>query len=117
MKKIIMLEEAGQTALAIYGMYALHTGISWYWWILLFLSPDISMLGYLFNTKVGAYAYNLFHHKGVAVLVILTGIAFHYPILLLAGLLLFGHSSFDRMMGYGLKFTDSFKHTHLGMLK
>ena len=27
---------------------------------------------------------------------------------------LFGHSSFDRVMGYGLKHEDSFQNTHLG---
>jgi hypothetical protein len=34
----------------------------------------------------------------------------------LAGLILFGHSSMDRVLGYGLKYSDSFQHTHLGML-
>ena len=35
---------------------------------------------------------------------------------MLAGIILFGHSSFDRILGYGLKYTDSFKNTHLGSL-
>jgi len=117
MKKILLLEEAGQTALAVYALYTLHTGFSWWLWILLFLSPDISMLGYLVNTKAGAYTYNLFNHKLVAALVILTGLLLHEQTALLAGVLLYGHSSFDRMMGYGLKYPDSFKHTHLGNLK
>jgi hypothetical protein len=29
---------------------------------------------------------------------------------------LFGHSAFDRMLGYGMKYTDSFQHTHLGLI-
>ena len=36
--------------------------------------------------------------------------------LLSMGLLLFAHASFDRMMGYGLKYDDHFKHTSLGWL-
>ena len=116
MKKVLLLEEAGQTAIAMYGLYTLHAGLAWWQWILLFLSPDISMLGYLVNTRVGAYAYNLFHHKFIAAVAILAGFFLHDNTILLIGIILYGHSSFDRMMGYGLKYTDSFKHTHLGML-
>ena len=35
---------------------------------------------------------------------------------MLGGLILFGHSSMDRILGYGLKYPDSFEHTHLGMI-
>jgi hypothetical protein len=34
----------------------------------------------------------------------------------LTGLILFGHSSMDRVLGYGMKYSDSFQHTHLGMI-
>ncbi|MBI2283378.1 MAG: DUF4260 family protein [Bacteroidetes bacterium] len=33
---------------------------------------------------------------------------------LLTGPLLYAHSSFDRVMGYGLKYRDSFNNKHLG---
>ena len=26
------------------------------------------------------------------------------------------HASFDRVFGYGLKYEDAFRHTHLGMI-
>ncbi|MDA1193538.1 MAG: DUF4260 family protein, partial [Candidatus Poribacteria bacterium] len=29
------------------------------------------------------------------------------------GAILIGHSAFDRLLGYGLKYPDAFKHTHL----
>jgi hypothetical protein len=29
---------------------------------------------------------------------------------------LFGHSSFDRVLGYGLKHEDAFQNTHLGRI-
>jgi hypothetical protein len=32
----------------------------------------------------------------------------------LAGIILFTHSSMDRVFGYGLKYPDSFNNTHLG---
>ena len=88
------------------------------WWLFLalFLAPDLSMFGYIINPKIGGYAYNLFHHKGVAIAVYFLGIYMNNTELQLAGLVLFGHSSFDRVMGYGLKYEDSFNHTHLGMI-
>lgn len=110
------MEEAGQLALGIFGLHQLHLTISWWFWIILFLSPDISMLGYLINTKLGAVTYNLFHHKLLAIGMLALGHFFSNHWFALSGWLLFAHASFDRMMGYGLKYSDSFQHTHLGMI-
>jgi hypothetical protein len=82
----------------------------------LFLAPDIGMIGYLVNPKIGAITYNIFHHKGIAVVLYVLGIYLNIPPLQFAGILLFSHSSFDRIFGYGLKYSDNFKHTHLGMI-
>jgi Domain of unknown function (DUF4260) len=75
------------------------------------------MIGYLAGNKAGAFTYNLFHHKAVAVVVMCLGWSIGREWLLLSGIILFGHSSLDRMLGYGLKYVDSFHHTHLGWLK
>lgn len=116
MKKILQAEEIAQLAIAVVGLYMQPLNFSWWVWILLFLSPDISMLGYLINTKAGAFSYNLFHHKLTAVLIMIAGYATHNGIALFIGILLFAHSCFDRILGYGLKYSDDFKHTHLGMI-
>ncbi len=86
---------------------------SFFAWI---LAPDISMLGYLAGTRTGAMLYNLFHHQGIAVLIAVLGIFLQNREIQFAGILMFGHSSMDRMLGYGLKYPDDFKHTHLGMI-
>ena len=116
MKKLLQAEELAQLAIGITGLYLQPLHFSWWLWVILFLAPDISMLGYLANTKIGAYAYNLFHHKLTGVLVLLAGYLLHEDITVFIGILLFAHSSFDRVLGYGLKYTDDFKHTHLGMI-
>ncbi len=116
MKKLSQMEELAQLGIGIAGLYFQPFHFSAWLWILLFLSPDISMLGYLVNTKIGAYAYNLFHHKLTAVLVVFTGYLAHNDAIRFIGILLFAHSCFDRVFGYGLKYTDDFKHTHLGMI-
>ncbi len=114
MKHILKIEEAAMLGLAIYlNSYLPFAGwVFWAW----FLAPDIGMLGYLVNTKVGALTYNLLHHKGVAIACYLAGYFLVIHELTLAGVVLFGHSSFDRIVGYGLKFSDNFKHTHLGWI-
>lgn len=75
------------------------------------------MIGYVFSPKVGAITYNLFHHLGVAAAILITGMATDIVGLKVAGSVLFGHLFFDRAFGYGLKYADAFKHTHLGTLK
>lgn len=116
MKTWLNTEELGTMLLCLAGIWYMNTGIAWYLWILLFFSPDISMLGYLGGNKIGAFMYNLFHHKGVACVLIGAGIGLEKDIVVLTGLLLIAHSAFDRMMGYGLKMNEGFKHTHLGIL-
>jgi hypothetical protein len=71
------------------------------------------MLGYLINTRAGALLYNLFHHKAVALVIAATGYWMGAEWLIATGILLFAHSSFDRMLGYGLKYSTGFKDTHL----
>ncbi|MGV3768027.1 MAG: DUF4260 domain-containing protein [Chitinophagaceae bacterium] len=116
MKTWLNTEELGAMLLCLAGIWYMNTGIAWYWWILLFFSPDISMLGYLGGNKAGAFLYNLFHHKGVGCVWIAVGIFLEKDMAVVAGLLLIAHCSFDRLMGYGLKMNEGFKHTHLGVL-
>lgn len=92
------------------------TDFQWWWYPALLLAPDIGMLGYLAGAKVGAWMYNLFHHKGIAVVVLMAGWYFSDPYVTLAGIILFGHSSMDRMFGYGLKEERGFEYTHLGRI-
>lgn len=114
MSKIIKLEEFAMFLLSIYFFNLLP--FQWWWFPALILVPDISMLGYLINPKVGAYSYNIFHHKAVAIFSWLIGLYLQNNIIQFAGILLFAHSSMDRIFGYGLKYFDSFHNTHLGII-
>lgn len=117
MKRLIQLEELAMTAGAIYIISLLDLSLSWWAYLLLFFAPDIGIAGYLAGNKPGAITYNLFHHKGIAIAVIITGLGLQNDYLLLVGLILFGHASFDRIFGFGLKQFTGFKHTHLGVMK
>lgn len=110
------MEELAMTIIALFMIYKLNIGISWWVCLLLFFTPDISMLGYLVNNQIGAISYNLFHSKAIAIAIIIIGVVMGNNYLIFAGLILFGHSSFDRIMGYGLKHFTGFNHTHLGII-
>ena len=114
MKNLLKLEEFLLFGLALLLFSQLDYG--WGWYALLFLAPDVSMLGYLVSPQVGAWTYNLVHHKGLAVALYILGYLLTVPWLLFAGTLLLGHSSLDRIFGYGLKYPDSFQNTHLGRI-
>ena len=115
MNTLIKLEEAAHFALGIY-LFSL-LGFEWWWFAALLLAPDLSMLGYLGGNKAGARAYNFFHHRGIAIAVYLLGIYTLNEWLQLTGVMLFTHSSMDRLFGYGLKYEQGFKFTHLGNLE
>jgi hypothetical protein len=84
--------------------------------ILLILSVDIFMIGYLINSKVGAYTYNLGHSYIVpSILVFVYLLTASRPILAIA-LIWVAHIALDRTLGYGLKTDQGFKYTHLGKL-
>lgn len=121
MKNILKLEELAQFLVCLALLVGFH--VDWWYYLLLLLGPDIGMLGYLINTQMGAFTYDLLHHKGIALLVVLLGL-YVLPftgngdvnMTCCLGLVLYGHASMDRIFGYGLKFGDSFQHTHLGWI-
>ncbi len=114
MKNLIKLEDLAFFGLSLY--YYQQMGISWWWFFLFILTPDIGMLGYLFDQKTGAHLYNVFHHRGIAILLVLAGWLMGNFYLEFAGIILFSHASLDRIFNYGLKYPDGFKHTHLDEL-
>jgi len=114
MRNLLRLEELALVGLSV--LWFSQSGFAWWWFPLLLLAPDLSMIGYLAGPAVGAASYNFVHHKALAVAAYLAGLFYGQPVLLLAGAILVGHSSLDRVVGYGLKYADSFQHTHLGTI-
>lgn len=114
MKQSLKLEELGQFILSM----ILFNQLEYAWWLFpaLILLPDLSMIGYAFNTKVGAFIYNIFHHKLLAIGIFAIGFWLGNSVVELTGIILFGHAAMDRIFGYGLKYSDDFKHTHLGWI-
>jgi len=114
MKNLLKLEELLLFGLALFLFSGLDYG--WGWYALLFFAPDLSMIGYVMNPRLGAWTYNLIHHKGISVALYVFGYLLSVPWLMFAGTILLGHSSLDRVLGYGLKHEDAFQNTHLGRI-
>jgi len=98
----------------VFGHFAFYF-LDMSWWVMsLFFAPDTGVIGYVFNVKIGSFLYNLCHHQGLAILFWLIGFYLHLHVLQLIGVILFSHSAFDCILGYGLKYEKGFKFTHLG---
>ena len=86
--------------------------------LLLLPLPDLLMLGYLAGGRVGALAYNAGHTTVVPltlllVLLVRDGLAPDPSGLAMACLPWLAHIGFDRLCGFGLKYSGGFRHTHL----
>jgi Domain of unknown function (DUF4260) len=110
--KSLLYAEGAMVLLAACIVYHRLHG-SWLRFALFFLTPDLFMLGYLVNKRLGATIYNLVHNYAVPLLLLsvflLAGqISYVWPVLIW-----FAHIGMDRMLGYGLKYETAFKDTHL----
>lgn len=89
-------------------------GQGWGAFALCFLAPDISLIGYLAGSTVGAITYNVAHSYVGAIACLAIGALVVSPALSCAGLIWCAHIGFDRALGYGLKYSAGFSFTHLG---
>lgn len=113
-KNIVKLEGLAIFLAAIYFFYI--TEGAWLWFFVLFLVPDISMVGYLKDKRIGAILYNIVHNFFTAFLMIAFGLILKNLVLQHLGIILLAHVGFDRFFGYGLKYKDNFKSTHIQKL-
>lgn len=109
-KNILRIEGA---LFFLISLYVFHLReMSWLIFILLLFTPDISMIGYLKNKKIGSIIYNLGHNYLLAIALVILGNLTPYDWMVTLGIILFAHVSLDRALGYGLKYPDDFKNTH-----
>jgi len=90
-----------------------HFHFSWGLFAVLFLAPDLFMLGYLANPRVGSALYNLGHTLFVPLALFFAAYSLHRSLLIAVAVIWISHIAFDRLLGYGLKYPAHFKDTHL----
>jgi len=116
------VEGAPRRWLQIEGAAALIAGLwiygamggNWLLAVPLLLLPDVSMVGYLRDPRLGAMTYNVVHNWAVGLAALAAGWLLSAAPLELAGAILIAHVGGDRLLGYGLKYPTAFGTTHLG---
>jgi hypothetical protein len=108
----VLLRLEGFTVLLLgVALYA-RSDNSWWLFAILFLAPDLALLGYLADAKIGAIAYNALHtYVGPALLAVIsqgTGAGMAVAIIWAT------HIGMDRSIALGLKYATAFRETHLG---
>ena len=109
---LLRLEGAALAAVAIVA-YA-RLGAPWWLFAVFILAPDLSMLGYLGGTRVGAIAYNVFHVTLGPLALALAGFLLPQFDVLAVAITWLCHIGLDRAFGMGLKYKVGFAFTHLG---
>ncbi len=110
---MLRLESLGMLSavVVLYGrIFGGHWGLFW----LLFFLPDVSFVGWIGGEQSwAATGYNLLHWEAAAMALVVAGWLGGTMLPLQLGLIWLGHISFDRVVGYGLKYRGVFRRTHL----
>jgi hypothetical protein len=112
-RPVILLHAEGAAIFVVSVFLYRLTHASWLLFGLLFLSPDLFMLGYLAHARFGAALYNFAHTLTTPYLLLAVGFLTGGSELLPFVLIWSAHIGFDRLLGYGLKYPTHFKDTHL----
>lgn len=83
---------------------------------MLALAPDVAFLGYLTGRRAGAAAYNVLHASVGPLVLGMAGVVTDADAAVQLALIWLAHIGIDRLLGYGLKYPDRFRETHLQRL-
>lgn len=87
-------------------------------WLLFLLwpAPDLSLVGFLAGPKIGSALYNLVHTYLGPVILLVVALVLDAPLALALALIWISHIGADRLIGFGLKYPEAFRETHLQRL-
>jgi len=110
--RLLLHAEGAAVAAAAIALY-FHAGYPWWLLVVLVLAPDLSIVGYLAGTRIGAVAYDAVHTYALPVVMAASGWIADAELAVQIGLIWITHIGIDRALGYGLKYPTGFKNTHL----
>ncbi len=111
----LLRAEGAILLIALTTLYWRENG-SWLLFAVAFFLPDLSVVGYLGGNRVGAATYNAVHSSVLPVALAVIGVVTDGSLLTAVALIWLAHIGFDRMVGYGLKYAEGFKETHLARI-
>lgn len=112
MVKKLLHTEYGVAFILLLSIYV-HLDYSLWLFFLLLLVPDVTMVGYFINAKIGATLYNVGHNLILPIICCGLSMSFSNETILMLTLIWLAHILMDRCLGYGLKYPHSFKETHM----
>jgi hypothetical protein len=111
---VVLRAEAGILLVLLVHAYARYFPHHWIFFALLFLFPDVSLLGFVKGqSRTAAVFYNLLHTYAVALLAGIWAWSAGAELWMRFSLVWLAHIAFDRLLGYGLKYPGSFRTTHI----
>jgi hypothetical protein len=81
--------------------------------VVLFLAPDLSFVGLAGGPRLGAVAYDTAHTYIGPLLLASGSLIVEWSVGVQLGLIWLAHIGIDRALGYGLRYPDAFRDTHL----
>ena len=112
MIKVLLRIEYGLAFILLFIIYW-QCNFSLWLFIILLLVPDITMIGYLINTRIGSMIYNIGHSFILPILLLGISLSISNEFMMEIVLIWIAHILMDRFFGFGLKYAHSFKETHL----
>ena len=112
MPRLLLHLEGLAVLVAVVAFYG-GRGYNWWTFALLLFTPDLAMIFYLIDVRVGSVAYNSVHFYAVPMALGGIALATGWGLGLQLALIWLAHIGMDRMLGYGLKYPTEFKDTHL----
>ncbi len=113
---LMLLRLEGLAAAALSAVLYARSGASWWVFLTLWLTPDLSMLGYVIDSCWGARIYNAIHSYVTPATLALAGLLLRSPAAVPIALIWINHIGVDRLLGYGLKYPAGFGWTHLSKM-
>jgi hypothetical protein len=110
-KLLLHLEGLALLLVAI-ALYA-HTAGNGIAFVLLLLTPDVAIVGYLVNARVGSMTYNAVHTMVLPLTILAVAVIGGWLMGTHLALIWLAHIGMDRSIGYGLKYASGFHDTHL----
>jgi len=99
-------------SLVLYG----NLNFGWGTFAIFLLAPDLAIIPYAINKRVGQIIYNLVHSLAFPLVLGMFSILNANELGLQASLIWFAHIGMDHLFGYGFKYPDSFKETHFSRI-
>lgn len=110
----LLLKVEGLLLLLVAMLMYRELGASWWMFALLFLVPDVSMVGYFSGAALGALTYNVVHTYVLPMILYTGGLLTERSGWIAIAIIWAAHIGFDRLLGFGLKYPEEFRATHFG---